>query len=143
MSALAPRGRAFRLLDFGAGSGVLSIAGARLGAEVVAVEIDERSIDHARRNLRHNGVADRVTLARRLDEVPGRFDLVVANILRRVLLDTAPDLAARLAPGATLVLSGLVSTDVPEVTARYVNLLGGRRPQSFERGDWWALVWRV
>ena len=49
-------------------------------------------------------------------------------------------IAAGLYPA--LVLSGLVSTDVPEVTAAYLPLLGGARPEVYERDEWRGLVWR-
>jgi ribosomal protein L11 methyltransferase len=142
IAALAPRERAWRLLDFGSGSGILSIAGARLGATVDAVEIDPRAIEHAEQNLRANGVAERVRQITALGDAAGPFDLVVANILRSVLLLFADALVERVAPGGTLVLSGLVSTDVPEVSARYARLLGGARPEVYERDEWRALVWR-
>jgi ribosomal protein L11 methyltransferase len=60
-----------------------------------------------------------------------------------VLLELAPSIVARLAPLGTLILSGLVSTDVPEIVARYAPLLDGRRPEIFERGAWRTLVWRL
>jgi ribosomal protein L11 methyltransferase len=142
IAALAPRDRAWRLLDFGSGSGVLSIAGALLAATVDAVEIDAAAIEHAEQNLRANGVADRVHQRPDLGSATGPFDLVVANILRAVLLEFAPALARLHARGGTLVLSGLVSTDVPEVSVRYAALLGGVRPEVYEREDWRAVVWR-
>ncbi len=141
LSALAPRTAPWRMLDFGSGSGVLSLAAALLGATVLAVEIDPRAIAHAEQNARATGVADRIRHARALDDAPGLFDLVVANILRAVLLDHAAALVGRLAARGTLVLSGLVSTDVPEVSAAYARLLGGQRPEVYERDDWRALVW--
>lgn len=149
LAALAPCARApsqshaWRMLDFGSGSGVLSLGAALLGATVSAVEIDARAVAHAEHNARATGVADRIRHARTLDEAPGPFDLVIANILRDVLLDHADALAARLAVGATLVLSGLVSTDVPELTAAYAKRLGGQRPEVYARDDWRALVWRT
>jgi ribosomal protein L11 methyltransferase len=130
------------MLDFGSGSGILSIAGARLGAEVEAVEIDPLAAAHAERNAVANGVAAHIRSRRTLEETRPPFDLVVANILRSVLLDFADALADRMAPGAALVLSGLVSTDVPEVSVRYARRLGGERPEVYERGEWRALVWR-
>jgi ribosomal protein L11 methyltransferase len=142
IAALAPRGRPWRLLDFGSGSGILSVAGALLGATVDAVEIDLRAVDHAKENLRVNGCAARVRQVTALDEAAGPFALVVANILRSVLVVFAEPLSARRAPGGVLVLSGLVSTDVPELTARYAPRLGGARPEIYERGEWRALVWR-
>jgi ribosomal protein L11 methyltransferase len=142
IAALAPRGRAWRLLDFGSGSGILSIAGARLGATVDAVEIDPRAVEHAGRNLRANGVAERIRQLSALGLATGPFDLIVANILRSVLLAFADELVGLRACGGALVLSGLVSTDVPEVIARYARPLAGARPEVYERDDWRALVWR-
>ncbi len=146
LAALAPRASAdtpaWRMLDFGSGSGVLSLGAALLGATVCAVEIDPGAIAHAERNAHATGVATRIRHARSLDDAPGPFDLVIANILRGVLLEHAAGLVARLAPDATLVLSGLISTDVPEVSATYARLLGGQRPEVYEREDWRALAWR-
>jgi ribosomal protein L11 methyltransferase len=144
---LAPRDRAWRMLDFGSGSGILSIRAAQLGASVLAVEIDPAAMEHGRSNAGANGVAHRIEHSRTLDAAPGPFDLIVANILRAVLLTFAERVAARLSPAGALVLSGLVSTDVPELSARYSPLMDrpGRnaRPEIYERGDWRALVWRA
>jgi ribosomal protein L11 methyltransferase len=141
IAALAPRDEPWRMLDFGSGSGILSIGAARLGAVVEAVEIDALAVAHADRNALANGVADRIRQCT-LEDARGLFDFVVANILRAVLVEFADALVARLRPGATLVLSGLVSTDVPQVSARYAALLGDQRPEVYERGEWRALVWR-
>jgi ribosomal protein L11 methyltransferase len=133
----------FRALDFGSGSGLLSIAAARLGATVEAVEIDEAAIAHAAANARANGVAAAITTTRAIAPAGATCALVVANILRAVLVDFAAPLVARLRPGGTLVLSGLVATDVPEVTQRYRTLLADAAPARFGRGEWRALAWRA
>jgi ribosomal protein L11 methyltransferase len=70
-------------------------------------------------------------------------EVVVANILRGVLLALADEIVVRLAAGGLLILSGLVSTDVPEMVARYAPRLERRRPEIFERGAWCTLVWRA
>jgi len=142
VAAIAPRNGPWRMLDFGSGSGILAIGAARLGAVVDAVEIDAAASAHGERNARANAVADRIRHARTLEDTRGSFDFVVANILRSVLLELADALVARLASRATLVLSGLVSTDVPEVSVRYSSLLEGRRPEVYQNGDWRALAWR-
>lgn len=142
ISALAPKGRAWRMLDFGSGSGILAIAAAKLGAVVEAIEIDREAIHHAVENARLNELADRIRYSATLDGVSGQFDMVAANILRQVLLEHADDLASRLSPQGRLVLSGLVPTDVPQVSVRYAGLLDGRRPEIYRRDDWCALVWR-
>lgn len=140
LAVFAPRDR-FRMLDVGSGSGILSIAAAKLGGEAVGVEIDAEANEVAAENARRSGVADRVTFGHAWPN--GRFEVVVANILRAVLVDLADDIVLRLAPGGLLILSGLVSTDVPETVARYASLLEGRRPEIFERGPWRTLVWRL
>ncbi|WP_437316903.1 50S ribosomal protein L11 methyltransferase [Sorangium sp. So ce385] len=140
LAAFAPRG-GFRLLDVGSGTGILSIAAAKLGGEAIGVDIDAAAIAISAENARRSAVEARVRFATTWPD--GSFDIVVANILRDVLTELAPLIAARLAPLGTLILSGLVSTDVPEIVARYAPLLAGRRPEIFERGAWRTLVWRL
>lgn len=142
IAMLRPPGPTWRLLDFGSGTGILSIGAAKLGAAVVGVEIDEAAIATAEANTALNGVTSQVRYTRALADAPGPFDMVVANILRSVLMPFADDLVARLAPGGGLVLSGLVVTDVPDISARYAPLVDGRRPEVYPRGDWCGLVWR-
>ena len=143
LGLMAPRERkVWSMLDFGSGSAILSIAAAKLGATIKAVEIDEEAIAHGEENARINEVSDRIQSSRTLEEVKGPFDLVVANILRPILLEYAAELTSRLAPGGTLLLSGLVGTDVPEVSVRFASYLNGEQPVVYQRGDWRALVWQ-
>jgi ribosomal protein L11 methyltransferase len=139
LGAFAPARAGWRMLDFGAGNGVLAIAAAHRGALAHAVEIDPAALAHAGANAAHNGVA--IGLSLTLADAPGPYDFVMANILRPILLEHAEVLCARLAPGGGLVLSGLVATDLPEVSVRYQALLD-RRPEDYRLGDWRALVWR-
>jgi ribosomal protein L11 methyltransferase len=125
--ALAARPGA-TVLDVGSGSGVLAVAAARLGAtRVVAVDIDPAAVEATGANTARNGVAHVVTAALvpgtgpdggdPLASVPGRYDVVVANIGAAALVALAPSLVARRADGATLVLSGLLDPPPPEVAA--------------------------
>ncbi len=139
LAVYAPRG-GFRLLDVGSGSGILSIGAAKLGGEAVGVEIDPEANVVAEENARLSRVEGRVSFGTAWPV--GTFDVIVANILRDVLVMLASEIVRRLAPSGTLILSGLVSTDVPVMIGRYAPLLGGRRPDIFERGEWRALVWR-
>ncbi len=140
LAVFAPR-RSFRMLDVGSGSGILSIAAAKLGGEAVGVEIDRAANVIAAENARLSGVAKRVAFGTAWPNET--FDVVIANILRGVLVTLADEIVRRRAPGGTLVLSGLVSTDVPELIASYAPRLQGRRPEIFERGAWRTLVWRA
>jgi ribosomal protein L11 methyltransferase len=114
-----------RFLDVGAGSGILSIAAARLwpAASGLAIDDDPRAVDAAADNAARNQVADRVACASTpLADIDEAFDLVVANIQSDVLLAMRADLAARLRPGGRLVLSGLLAVQVAEVAARFAEL---------------------
>ncbi|MDB5097403.1 MAG: hypothetical protein JWM80_1824 [Cyanobacteria bacterium RYN_339] len=139
IKSLAPRREGWRLLDFGAGNGILSIAGILQGAVADAVEIDPGALAHARENAALNQVA--LHTAASLEGLDGPYDFIVANILRAILLEHAEALCRRLTPGGGLVLSGLTATDLPEVSVRYGALLG-RRPESYALDDWRALAWR-
>ncbi len=129
-------------LDFGSGSGILSIGLARLGAQVNAVEIDPLANENAAENTKLNELESRVRVHLSLGEIEydGKYSVVVANILRPVLLEFAEALTQRLETSGVLVLSGLIESDVSSVSERYRQLLG-RSPIVRELGEWRALVW--
>lgn len=147
LAALAARqrrgGRLDRVLDYGSGSGILGIAAAVLGAgRVDAVEIDTQVHEAARANARRNGVADRLQLTATLPPTTDPYDVVVANIVAAVLTEHAPSLCGRVRrPGGELVLSGVLSEELPAVTDRFARLLEAR-PEILERGPWRCLSFR-
>jgi len=128
-----------RVLDVGCGSGVLSIAALRLGAiSAVAVDIDEEAIVVARRNAELNSVAARIeTLAQPLTKIDGLYDIVLANIETRVLVEMTKELQARVAAGGFLVLSGILRGEQDELLAAYAPM---RLEASLEEGQWRACV---
>jgi ribosomal protein L11 methyltransferase len=106
------------VLDYGCGSGILSIAAAKLGAgEVAGVDIDEQALVAARANAAANLVTARYTAPDGLAHPT--FDIVVANILSNPLKLLAPALLARVAPGGALVLSGVLERQADEVIDAY------------------------
>ncbi|HVU51435.1 MAG TPA: 50S ribosomal protein L11 methyltransferase [Polyangia bacterium] len=111
-----------RFLDLGCGSGILAIAAARLwpGARGLAVDVDPEATACAEENLARNHVATVETRAGTLADAPGPFDVVLANIQADILLPLAPELVRALAPGATVVLSGLLTDATPPVLAAYL-----------------------
>jgi ribosomal protein L11 methyltransferase len=100
------------VLDVGTGSGILAIAAARLGAKpVIAVEIDAIAVAAARGNVALNGMRDAIEIRHGSLPVsgePARFDVVVANIIARVIAELAQPLAAALRPGGVLIASGII-----------------------------------
>jgi ribosomal protein L11 methyltransferase len=111
-----------RFLDLGCGSGILSIAAARLwpSARGLAVDVDPEATACAAENLERNHVTTVETRTGTLADAPGPFDVVLANIQADVLLPLAPAIVGALAPGATLVLSGLLTEATPPVLAAYL-----------------------
>lgn len=99
------------VLDHGTGTGVLAIFAKRRGADrVLAVDIDEKSVENARENAALNGVEIDVRLGSTVPE-EGSFDLIMANIHRNILLANMPSYAAHLNPGGQVWLSGFYATD--------------------------------
>ncbi len=106
------------VLDYGCGSGILAIAAAKLGAgRVVGVDVDPQAVDASRANAARNQVV--ATFGGPDTLGPGRFDVVVANILANPLRLLAPALAARVAPAGRIALSGILDGQAHEVAAAY------------------------
>lgn len=102
--------------DLGAGSAVLAIAAAKLGAaRVAAIELDPDAIGNAMENVARNGVEDRVAViegdAATLLPLVAPVDLITANIISSVLVELLPAMRAALAPNGHAVLSGILSTE--------------------------------
>ena len=133
-----------RILDCGTGTGILSICALKLGAkEAIGYDIDEWSVDNARHNAVINRVDDRFTSllgdANILNKVEGTFDLVLANINRNILLADMPAFKQKMAPGATLILSGFYTADCPMLIEKAATL-GLTLQQQREDHDWACLV---
>lgn len=136
--------RVTRVLDVGAGSGVLAIAAAKHGADALAIEIDHRAAAIAEINARQNDVAAhmRVIAGDGARYIAGQtFDLVFANILMRPLIRLAPKLTRATAPGGTLILSGLLRAQAPLVRKAYESR-GMILERMIPKEAWMTLVWR-
>ena len=134
----------FRMLDLGTGSGILSVAGAKLGAsEIIALDLDPNVMKVARQSLKANNVKEIIRLGKgSLPHalVPERsFDLVVANISAKVIQDCSIDIFNCLKQGGLLVASGFLDVQRSEVLTHLGKagfVLGNQR--SVE--DWVTLV---
>jgi len=142
---IARRGRPSRILDLGTGTGVLAIAAARLWRQpVLASDIDPVSVRHARDNARRNGASALVEVIEaaglrgaRFRE-RGPFGLVLANILAGPLVGLAQPMRSHLAPGAYVVLSGLLPAQETRVLAAY--RAAGLRLEKRSRLEGWSTL---
>jgi ribosomal protein L11 methyltransferase len=117
----ARRGPLGRVLDVGTGSGVLAFAALRLGAtHARGIEPDPDALEAARANARLNGLSRArglVLTPEAAERARGSFDLVLANLVRDLLLQTAPVLSKRVAPGGALIVAGLLDDQASDVCA--------------------------
>jgi ribosomal protein L11 methyltransferase len=130
----------------GTGSGTLATAAAMLGASTVdAVDIDPVAIRVARETADRNGVGEKVHVelgtAGMEEPFQGPYDLVLANIIARVLVELAPALTRATRPGGTLVLGGILDDKEDEVREAYATEdLGFVRRTAMD--DWRTFVYR-
>ncbi len=136
--AIKPTGK---MLDVGCGTGVLSLAALRCGAESAdAIDIDIWSVESAKESARLNGLAERIEVIHgTVESIAGRvYNLVVANINRNIILADIAQYVAALEPGGALLLSGFLAGDVEDITNAAM-ALGLTPVESLSEDEWRAL----
>lgn len=129
-------------LDLGTGSGVLGIACCKSGLRGLGLDIDPLAVDNALENRALNAAHGFEPRLGSVEAVAGRtFDLVMANILARPLMELAPAIAAACKSGGSLILSGLLEIQASEVEAAYA-AQGLPRARRVRQDEWCALVWQ-
>lgn len=132
-----------RVLDCGCGTGILGIAASKLGAsEVVGYDIDEWSSENAIHNAELNGVGNMKVMlgdASVLKSVEGKFDVVLANINRNILLADMPAFVSVMADNSLLILSGFYASDVDLLIEKAASL-GLSKIDSKSDSEWTCLV---
>lgn len=136
---LAPGARS--ILDVGFGSGILALAAAALNpeAKVQGLDNDPNTLTVARENAQQNNLLDRVSFTTELKELSPPFDLLAANITLGVLEELAPVLTSLGADDSLLILSGLLTTQVEEISGIY-GALGWKLKQHRNREEWSGLL---
>ncbi|MBO5655972.1 MAG: 50S ribosomal protein L11 methyltransferase [Rikenellaceae bacterium] len=130
-----------RVLDMGSGTGVLAIIAAKCGAESVdAVDIDDWAYENCIENCRENGVSEQITaILGDVRKIHGkRYDTILANINRNILLGDMPAYVESLNDGGELIMSGILEGDIETIRARAEGL--GLTFVSTDLKDGWAAV---
>ncbi|HEU5100737.1 MAG TPA: 50S ribosomal protein L11 methyltransferase [Roseiflexaceae bacterium] len=153
-----------QVLDLGCGSGILAITAARLGATVLALDTDPIAVTATRENVARNELDRQASVAegslgagaalghwlgweaersdvQTFKRSNVQFDVIVANIIARVLAALARDMADALAPNATLIASGIIADREHEVVEAFVQA-GLVQTERRQEGDWVALVYQ-
>lgn len=136
-----------KILDIGTGTGILSIAAAKLWpkAQILSTDIDEEAVIVANQNATTNHVEAQIHAVQSCGyqnhhiAKTGPYDLILANILARPLIEMAPDLVKNLKSGGFCVLSGFNTEQFDWVTSEHKNL-GLRLQQSFNDEGWQAVI---
>lgn len=129
-----------RVADFGTGTGVLAILAEKLGSEFVwAIDIDEWSIENATENIEKNG-CKKIIIEKADSFNPNqRFDIILANINKNVILSSADALISGVNPKGKILLSGLLSEDEDDIVSTFTSK-GFLHCRTVERNKWICIL---
>ena len=126
------------ILDFGCGTSILAMGAAYLwpDATIIGIDNDQKAVDESIKNITLNKMKNRISVA--LNDTPAGpypFDLIIANVLLSPLLALCTAIDHALSPDGTLILSGILETQVPALSAAYEKL-GYTVQDVCIKGDW-------
>ncbi len=136
------RRKGLSVLDVGTGSGILSIAAARLKAgEVWGLDIDGAAIENARENVKQNSVSDIVKIRKgRIGDIHKKFDVVMANIDFKNLKRMRWSLIRHLKSQGFLILSGILEGEIERLRQHYLETGYFQRPRITHEEEWACLT---
>jgi ribosomal protein L11 methyltransferase len=134
------------VLDLGCGTGILSIAAAKLwpATRVLAIDNDETAVDVCRENVNRNGLESRIMVEHRsAKEVKGSYSLVLANLTAEILTEIQPSMRRLLDAFGHMILSGITADQVRTVTRGYCADLVFETEYSEEAEGWRTVLLEV
>ena len=133
------------IFDIGCGSGILAIAGLKLGAKkALLVDIDEKCIDASHENSGLNGLEDKMEIKKGnlLDVVKGRADLIVSNIIAEIIVDEIKNLKNHMDKGGIFITSGIIK-ERRQMVIHALEENGFEIIDELEKNNWVAIVGRL
>ena len=125
------------LLDYGCGSGILAIAGKKLGcSSSIGVDIDPNALNVTKNNSLINNLSISVYLPEELSNTK-KFDIIIANILYKPLIELLPRFKSSLKPGGFIAVSGILESQIKIIKESYSNIFTNI---SLKVNNGWALV---
>lgn len=132
------------VFDLGTGSGVLSIAAAKLGAvRVYATDKDPVAVEAAQENIKRNGLEGKIKIfqSETLELLPNGVDLVVANIIADVIIKLSKDIFQKMKSGGVFISSGIISHRFDDVKEGLITT-GFAIKDILDEGEWVAIIAR-
>ncbi len=126
-----------RVLDVGCGSGILSIASAKLGAIVDFCDTDELAVHSASRNFELNREEYNNTWVGSAQKRDEQYDVVVVNIIADVLIEISSDLASAIKKDGILILSGVLDKQIKRVKIKFSSM---KILEKYRKDEWYTLV---
>jgi len=132
-----------KVLDVGTGTGILAVLAEKLGAKYVsAFDIDEWSVENTIENIALNNTSKiAVRLGTIEDEPQEKYEIVLANINRNILLQQIPAYATFMVEGASLVISGFYETDIADIQA-VAESVGLKKVAQLSKNQWASVVFK-
>lgn len=133
------------IFDIGCGSGILAIAGLKLGAKrALAVDIDDKCIDASHENADLNSLEDKMDIKKGnlLDVVKGRADLIVSNIIAEIIVDEIKNLKNHMDKGGIFITSGIIK-ERRQMVIDALEENGFKIIDELEKNNWVAIVGRL
>lgn len=133
------------IFDIGCGSGILAIAGLKLGAKrALAVDIDDKCIDASHENADLNNLEDKIDIKKGnlLDVVKGRADLIVSNIIAEIIVDEIKNLKNHMDKGGIFITSGIIK-ERRQMVIDALKENGFEIIDELEKNNWVAIVGRL
>jgi len=127
------------VLDVGCGSGILSIAAAKLGAVVDICDSDEQAVESSLSNFKQNSLYPHRHWIGSVNKTDVKYDIVVANIVADILIMLKNELEDRVCENGILILSGIIDSKVQEIKENFNRL---QLIETIEKDEWTTLVYR-